>query len=174
VRLELSRRNVLSYKVWWFEADPPSAWPVQALGAISTHDLPTVAGVAGGADLAAQRRLQLEPDEEAAAELHIKLMSRTGSNQATPAAEVVARAYADLAAAPCLLLAASLDDALALEERPNMPGTTDEWPNWRLGLPVMLEEVEQMALPRRIAASLSRPARSGEPPAMSPEAGGDP
>jgi 4-alpha-glucanotransferase len=173
-RLELSRRHVLSYKVWWFEADPPSDWPAQALGAISTHDLPTVAGVAGGADLAAQHRLDLEPDIEAAAELHDKLMSRTGSDEDTPAPEVVARVYADLGTAPCLLLAASLDDALALDERPNMPGTTDEWPNWRLALPVTLEEIEQMALPRRVAASLSRPGPAPRPSAMSPEAGGDP
>jgi 4-alpha-glucanotransferase len=174
VRVTLAGRNVLSYKVWWFEADPPSAWPAQAFGALSTHDLPTVAGVASGGDLAAQRRLHLEPDEEAAAELRARLMSRTGSDQATPGPEIVARAYADLASAPCLLLAASLDDALALEERPNMPATIDEWPNWRLGLPVPLEEVEQMTLPRRIAASLSRPALSGGPTAMPPEAGGGP
>ncbi len=100
VRLELSRRDLLSYKVWWFEADPPSAWPGHALGAMSTHDLPTVAGVATGSDLAAQRRLHLEPDEEAAAALRTKLMNRTGSDQTTPAPEVVARAYADLAARP--------------------------------------------------------------------------
>jgi 4-alpha-glucanotransferase len=71
-------------------------------------------------------------------------------------------------------LAASLDDALALEERPNMPGTLDEWPNWRLGLPIPLEEVEQMALPRRIAASLSRLAPPGQPAAMAPEGGDGP
>lgn len=168
-RLDLSRRNLLSYKVWWFEADPPSAWPAQAFGAISTHDLPTVAGVAGGADLDAQHRLRLEPDAEAAGELQARLMSRTRSDPATPAPEVVARVYADLGHAPCLVLAASLDDALALEERPNMPGTVDEWPNWRLGLPVSLEEVGQMVLPRRIAASLSRPALPRQPAALPPE-----
>jgi 4-alpha-glucanotransferase len=174
VRLELSRRNLLPYKVWWFEADPPSAWPGSAFGAITTHDLPTVAGVASGADLAAQRRLGLEPDEAAVTDLHDRLLSQTESDPATPAPEIVARVYADLATAPCLALAASLDDALALEERPNMPGTVDEWPNWRLGLPVPLEELEQMALPRRIAASLSRPGPGGEPPAMPPQAGPGP
>jgi 4-alpha-glucanotransferase len=174
VRTELSRRDLLSYKVWWFEADPPSAWPASAFGAVSTHDLPTVAGVAGGADLAAQHRLGLEPDEEAATDLQNRLMSRTASDPATPAPEIVARVYADLGTAPCLALAASLDDALALEVRPNMPGTVDQWPNWRLGLPVPLEELEQMALPRRIAASLSRPGLESEPPAMSPRAGPGP
>ena len=171
VRLELARRDVLSYKVWWFESDPPSTWPVRALGAISTHDLPTVAGVAAGSDLAAQRRLHLEPDEEAVAELQARLLRRTASGETTPATEVVARVYDDLAAAPCLLLCASLDDALALEERPNMPGTVDEWPNWRLGLPVSLEELEAAALPRRIAAALGRRTATGEA-AMSPESGG--
>ena len=27
-------------------------------------------------------------------------------------------------------------DAIGVEERPNMPGTVDEWPNWSLALPV--------------------------------------
>ena len=79
--------------------------------------------------------------------------------------------YDDLATAPCLLLCASLDDALAVEERPNMPGTVDEWPNWRLALPVPLEELERAALPRRIAAALGRRATTGAG-AMSPERGG--
>ena len=108
-----------------------------------------MAGVASGADLAAQRRLGLEPNEAAAADLHAKLMSRTGFGPGHPrAGDCRPRSTPISAAAPCLLLAASLDDALAVEERPNMPGTVDEWPNWRLGLPVPLEELEQMALPR--------------------------
>jgi 4-alpha-glucanotransferase len=30
-----------------------------------------------------------------------------------------------------------------VHERPNVPGTTTEFPNWRLALPIPLEEVEQ-------------------------------
>ena len=41
------------------------AWPEQALAAVTTHDLPTVAGLWTGADLAAQRALGLAPNEEA-------------------------------------------------------------------------------------------------------------
>jgi len=40
---------------------------------------------------------------------------------------------------------------LAVEERPNMPGTVDEWPNWSIALPLPLEEIEGLALPRAIA-----------------------
>ena len=35
-----------------------------------------------------------------------------------------------------------------------MPGTVDDWPNWRLALPEPLEEIERLELPRAIAASL--------------------
>ena len=67
---------------------------------------------------------------------------------------MIERVYADLARAPCLLLTASLEDALAVEERPNMPATVDERPNWRLALPLPLEDLEPLELPKAIAASL--------------------
>jgi len=161
VRRTLAERNLLSYKLWWFQQARPRNWPAKALGAVSTHDLPTIAGVLSGSDLAGQRRLGLEPNEEASARLRTKLLARTESDDSTPVAEVVSRVHAELATAPCVLLTASLDDALAVEERPNLPGTVDELPNWRLALPVPLEELEAMELPRVIAAQLS--SRSGPP-----------
>ena len=45
VREALRDSGVLSYKLFWFEPRRPSEWPDQALGAVTTHDLPTVAGV---------------------------------------------------------------------------------------------------------------------------------
>jgi 4-alpha-glucanotransferase len=54
-------------------------------------------------------------------------------------------------------VAATLDDALAVEERPNMPGTTDEWPNWSLALPVPLDEISAQPLVAEIAQLLRRP-----------------
>ena len=44
---------LLSYRLAWFEAKPPEGYPAQALAALTTHDLPTAAGVWTGADLAA-------------------------------------------------------------------------------------------------------------------------
>ena len=61
VRTELRARGVLSYKVLWFEDRPPSEYPVQALASVSTHDLPTVAGMWTGSDLDDQRKLGMEP-----------------------------------------------------------------------------------------------------------------
>jgi 4-alpha-glucanotransferase len=125
------------------------------MGSVTTHDLPTVAGVLTGSDLAEQRRLNLQPNEEAANELHTKLVTGADAEPGTAVDTVIRRVYADLARAPCLLLTASLDDALAVEQRPNLPATVDERPNWRLALPAPLDEFEQLELPKAIAASLN-------------------
>lgn len=156
VRDDLAERNVLSYRVYWFEERPPAAYPERALAAVTTHDLPTVAGLWTGRDLQAQRDLDLEPNEESTAAIKQRLVTRLGLEETTPVAEVVARVHDDLGRAPCTLLAATLDDALAVDRRPNMPGTTDAWPNWSIPLPGPLEEIERDPGPRRIAAALRR------------------
>ncbi|HUE60947.1 MAG TPA: 4-alpha-glucanotransferase [Acidimicrobiales bacterium] len=159
VRADLRERDVLSYRVWWFEPEPPEAWPRKALGAVTTHDLPTVAGVFDGSDLEAQRRLGLAPNEESSRKLRQRLLERTGCGERSDLATVIERAYADLSRAPCLLLSVSIEDAVAVPDRPNMPGTIDEWPNWRVALPFSLEEIESQPLPAAIAEHLNRGAR---------------
>jgi 4-alpha-glucanotransferase len=54
------------------------------------------------------------------------------------------------------LLTATLEDALAVRERPNLPGTTTQWPNWRLALPAPLEALRRHPLARSIARALRR------------------
>jgi 4-alpha-glucanotransferase len=152
-RRALGERQVLSYRVWWFEERPPAEWPEPAMAAVTTHDLPTVAGVLSGSDLQAQRDLGCHPNEEAAAGLARKLDQRVAGGDPEAVIEAV---YADLATAPCDLLVATLEDVLAVEERPNMPGTTDQWPNWSLALPVPLEELQRRRLPVRVAERLGR------------------
>jgi 4-alpha-glucanotransferase len=159
VRPELAERRVLSYRLLWFEDQPPASWPEQALGAVTTHDLPTVAGVWDGSDLAAQQALDLSPNEEGAAAMLSRLTAWTGAPGDAPAGEVVGLAYDALAGAPCRLLTASLDDLAVVEERPNMPGTVDEWPNWSIALPIPLEELEEAPLAERLAAALGRGVR---------------
>lgn len=157
VRADLAARQVLSYRLWWFEDTPPSGWPAQAMAAVTTHDLPTVAGMLTGSDIQAQRDIGAAPNEESSAKLAAKLSERAPG---TEAETVIEEVYADLAGAPCDLLVATLDDMLAVQERPNMPGTTDLWPNWSLALPVPLEEWAKGPLPGRIAYHLNRPGRA--------------
>ena len=55
---------------------------------------------------------------------------------------------------PSAVIVATLEDALAVAERPNMPNTTAEWPNWSLALPCPLEAIESHPLVRAVATAL--------------------
>lgn len=156
VRAELADRGVLSYRLVWFEEEPPAEYPRQALAAVTTHDLPTIAGLWTGTDLADQEEIGMEPNEEGTRELRERLKKVAGVDEDAPVQEVVTATYEALSHAPCLLLTAGLDDALGVQRRPNMPGTTDQWPNWRIPLPLPLEEVETAPGPRAVAAALDR------------------
>jgi 4-alpha-glucanotransferase len=80
----------------------------------------------------------------------------TRAPASAPPAEVVARVHEALARAPSRIVTATLDDAMAVEERPNMPATHDEWPNWRLALPAPIETLKTSRLAKRIARALNR------------------
>jgi 4-alpha-glucanotransferase len=157
-REELAARGVLSYRLLWFEPTPPGGgeWPVQALAAITTHDLPTIAGLWSGADLEAQRALDLHPNEAATLVTRARLARWLGVDEDAPVEEVIVRAYQLLARSPCLVATATLEDALGVRERPNMPGTLEQWPNWTLALPRSLEELQQTPLVARVAAALNQ------------------
>jgi 4-alpha-glucanotransferase len=129
VRERLAANGILSYRVAWFEEDPPPKYPMLALAAMTTHDLPTVAGVWDGTD----------PD---AHKLQERLKELTGFSSETSVDEVTLRAYERLAASPCLIVTAALDDALGVQQRPNVPNTMER-PNWCLPLPKRLDELEQ-------------------------------
>jgi 4-alpha-glucanotransferase len=156
VRERLTDRGVLSYRVMWFEEGPTSRYPQVAMAAVTTHDLPTIAGLWSGADLAEQRALGLEPNEAALAAVRARLASATGAAPDEPIDDVIEAAHRRLAEAPSLLVTATLDDALAVIERPNVPGTTRERPNWSLALPTPLETLETTPLALRLAAALAR------------------
>jgi 4-alpha-glucanotransferase len=152
----LSKRSILSYRLVWFEKGPPRRYPRQALAAVTTHDLPTVAGLWTGADLEAQKRLHLAPNEEGTHEIHQRVAALTGATGRTSVTEVIARLHDVLADAPSRIVTATLEDAMAVDERPNMPASGDGWPNWSLALPKPLESLEQDGLASRIAGALRR------------------
>jgi 4-alpha-glucanotransferase len=156
VRERLADHGILTYRVMWFEDGPTSGYPELAMAAVTTHDLPTIAGLWRGADLSEQRALGLEPNEAALAATRKRLASVTGTGPGDSIEDVVAATHEALAAAPSLLVTATLDDALGVTERPNVPGTTNERPNWSLALPEPLERLETTALALRIARVLAR------------------
>jgi 4-alpha-glucanotransferase len=155
-REQLTERHVLSYRLVWFEQTSPARFPRQALAAVTTHDLPTIAGLWNGSDIEAQKTLGLSPNERGTRDIVARVRQMTGATARTSMEAIVARVHEALSAAPSRILTATLDDAMAVEERPNMPATTDEWPNWSIALPRPIEALEREGLPRRIARALSR------------------
>jgi len=155
VREALAEHGMLSYRLLWFEEDEPADWPATAVAAVSTHDLPTVAGLWTGADLAEQRSYDTGTDEELERG-RSALLERLGDLPSGASAEDAVRgAYRRLARAPSALLSATLDDAVAEERRPNLPGAGDR-PNWCLPLPVPVEDLAAHPLVTDIARTLGR------------------
>jgi 4-alpha-glucanotransferase len=156
VRERLAEHAVLSYRVVLFEPGPPPQYPELALAAVTTHDLPTIAGLWTGADFEALSAMGRPPDRSAYDEMRHRLRVTAGRPDDTPLHELIERVHAGLAQAPSRIVTATLDDALAVPERPNMPGTVDEWPNWSLALPEPLEAIERAELPRATARALAQ------------------
>jgi len=160
LREEMAARDMLSYRLLWFEEEPPANWPVTALAAVTTHDLPTVAGLWTGADLQDQRAGGLDADAASTEHLRDQLAELTAVPATAGAQEVIAAAYQALAQAPSRLLAATLEDAAGVELRPNLPGTTRAR-NWSLPLPLPLEDLMTAAGPAAIARTLDQACRAG-------------
>jgi 4-alpha-glucanotransferase len=152
----LAENRLLSYRLLFFESDPPPAFPALALSSVTTHDLATIAGIWTGAATAHMRSAQVTPNAEGLAALKKRLAELSGVAADAPLDVVIVETYRALAQAPSRILLATLDDALQVLEQPNMPGTTTTWPNWSLALPLTVEEIRDAKLPRQIAAALQR------------------
>ncbi|HVF54208.1 MAG TPA: 4-alpha-glucanotransferase [Actinomycetota bacterium] len=156
VRDEMRARNMLSYRLMWFEDAEPEDYPELGLAAVTNHDLPTIAGAWSGADLDEQRSLGLDVDDDAADGLIERMSKVAGVTRDAPPKDAIAAAYAALARTPSLLKVATLEDALEVELRPNIPGTTsDVRGNWSGRLPVSLEDLDELELPHTIAGALN-------------------
>ncbi len=155
VRRMLAAAQILSYRLLYFQNTPTTKYPKLAMAAVTTHDLPTIAGLWSGSDLAAQESLGLQPDAMAIAVIRDRLRKMARLPEGAAAHEVVQAAYTALARAPSAVITATLEDALAVEERPNMPATTWPWPNWCIALPEPLETLVESPLAAAIASSLA-------------------
>jgi 4-alpha-glucanotransferase len=158
----LAERNIASYRVLWFEDDEPSTWPALSLATVTTHDLPTVAGLWSGADVddvLASSDMAEDDVRDGRAEL-LERLARAGvqpGDEVGGADGVVAAAYRRLGGAGSLLLALSLEDALLEERRPNIPGTTaDQRDNWCIPLPLALDDLVTARPPADLLAGLRR------------------
>ena len=156
VRQTLADRRILSMRLVYFEDVPPSEYPWSAQALITTHDLPTVAGLWSGSDLADQEHSGVTPDAAAMAELRDRLQTVTGQSSEADVYDVILAAHAALSASPSAVIGATLEDALAVEERVNLPGTVaPQRQNWSIGLPRPIEELETDPFVARLAATMA-------------------
>ena len=164
MREALADWGVLSYRLLWFEEDRPTMYPSQALAAVTTHDLPTVAGLWSGSDGEELRALGIDVNEESTEGIKKRLASWIEADESVPVGEVVVRTHGVLAEAPSMIVTATLEDALCVERRPNVPGTTDERPNWSIPLPLPLEAIEADPGVAAVARTLAGRGPSGDAP----------
>jgi 4-alpha-glucanotransferase len=166
----LADQQMLGCAVLWFARDEqapgtpllaPQRWPQSAAASISTHDLPTAVGFLRGEHVRARAALGLLKDEAAEgsqartdrAEL-VDLLRCEGLLRTDDEDEIVVAMHALLGRTPCRLLLVSPYDVVGETRQPNLPGTVDEYPNWRLPLPVTLEELQRDPRVTRVIAAL--------------------
>lgn len=155
----LADNEMLGCAVSWFTRDesapgepllPPAKWPSRAAASLSTHDLPTAAGFLRGEHVRARADLGLlddVPGEQSVADKEraewVELLRSEGLLSGADADEpaIITAMHRLLAATPSRLKLISPYDVLAEPRQPNLPGTVDEYPNWRLPLPETLEEL---------------------------------
>lgn len=150
VRTAMTRRRVFGYRIAWFEDEPARQWPADSLAALTTHDLPTVAGLWTGDDERARIAAGQPADAEAEATMRARLAHMSGLDPSSGGAHVDAdgidtvldAAHRGLAESGSDLAIATIEDAIGTVRRPNLPGTVDEYPNWRIPLPVSIEELD--------------------------------
>jgi 4-alpha-glucanotransferase len=157
VREKLADFAVLSYRLLWFEEKTPEHYPKLAVAAVSTHDLPTIAGIWSGSDFVEQDELHLQPQRHHSDQMREYLKRATHVNDSAPISEVIVKTHEALARSPAVVTLASMEDGLCAEKRPNLPSAHGEHrPNWCIPLPKKLEEIEKDATVLQIAARLKR------------------
>ncbi|MBQ0829223.1 4-alpha-glucanotransferase [Streptomyces tagetis] len=185
VREALRERGVLGTSVLWFERDgaaplPPERWRADCLATATTHDLPPTAARLTGADVALRDRLGLltrplsEERASARAETEgwLRLLTSLGllpppkaGADATDGASrreeaEIQAVHRFLLRTPARLVGLWLPDAVGDRRPQNVPGTWDQYPNWRLpladatGRPVTLEELMDSPRLRALAGVL--------------------
>ncbi len=175
LREDLAARGLHGTSLLWFERDGsgrpkrPGEWREASLATVGTHDMPPITGMLHGDHLALRDRLGLltRPLADEIADHRrtlagwLDLLAAEGLLATSPAtvlaaldsgssahdAEVVHALHGFLRRTPARLAGLALVDLVGERRTQNQPGTTDEYPNWRVpladasGRPVLLDDL---------------------------------
>lgn len=176
-RPALKKAGVLGYRVLYFDEDPAtdlgqSTALSPSLACLSTHDLPPLLGwwaaedisfgvLHGFLDAAAASIARAERQKRKRAMLQTLVEVGLIDRNASPSAadeilepEMVVALHRFLARTDSMLVALRLADIVGENRPTNIPGTSDEHPNWRLKLDVHLEELKELELFQRITDAM--------------------
>jgi 4-alpha-glucanotransferase len=177
IRDYLAERGVLGTEMVWFAHDrdgrpwPPARWRRGCMATVGTHDVPTVSGFLTGEQVTVRARLGLlnKPEERERAssdEMLARWQAALVANDLLPAglapdaAALTVALYGYLRLTPALLLGVSLPDAVGELRTQNIPGTSAEYPNWRIplcddrGRAVLLEDLPSSSLLRQVCGAV--------------------
>lgn len=160
--------NMLSYRVVYFGVSKdgqfiaPEQYPKLSLACISTHDMATLAGWWTGSDIKLRAETGRQTQDSTDRDLshrgrdrrallealdrdhilpteHSGMLSGTREMPVALSMELAVAIHRFGARTQSLLFAMQLEDAILSVRQPNLPGTTDEYPNWRIRSDVMIE-----------------------------------
>ncbi|ASU84846.1 4-alpha-glucanotransferase [Nocardiopsis gilva YIM 90087] len=166
VRDHLAERGILGTSVLWFERDGkgqprrPEEWRSECLATVATHDLPPVASFLSAEHVELRDRLGLlrrpAKEERADAEEQVAVwramlielgLLAPDTDPISAPADVVVALHAYLARTPARMIGVALTDVVGDRRMQNQPGTSTEYPNWRIpltsaeGEPILLDEL---------------------------------
>lgn len=176
----LADAGVHSYKVFFFEVAEdggyysPAHYKDQSMSALCTHDMPTLRGFWHCDDLKMGKELGLYPDEKQLEVLfddrlkckqeilnsvawHGRLPDCVGRDATLVAMDqhLSEALQLHLASGSSTLLSVQLEDWLEMDKPVNIPGTVNEYPNWRRKLSVGLDDIFAREEVNRIARRLT-------------------
>ncbi|WP_438315321.1 4-alpha-glucanotransferase [Candidatus Caldatribacterium sp. SIUC1] len=159
LRSVLRRSAMLSTRVFYFEREDssprhPQEYPRESYATLNTHDMPPFLAFLEGRDILLRKDLGIFTPEQAAVLLEdrkhfleecLKKLREWGflqEDNPTPQALLFAL-FRFLAATPSRVVSVSLDDLLESTTQVNLPGTVEEYPNWRCRLPLRWERLKE-------------------------------
>jgi 4-alpha-glucanotransferase len=174
----LARHGVLGTTMLWFAEEPdgaplrPEHWRRACMATVGTHDVPPIAGFLSGDQVRERARLQLlaapEGEELKRSEVLVSAwrdilvaLGLLAPGQPPSLDQLTVALYGFLARTPAVLVGVSLADAVGETRSQNIPGTSDEYPNWRIplcdqaGRAVLIEELPALPLVQATARAAS-------------------
>jgi 4-alpha-glucanotransferase len=180
IRAKLADNGVYSYRVFFFEQAPdggffsPSHYPEQSMSTLTTHDMPTLAGYWHCDDLTLGKELGIYPAEDILSTLyasrhhnkqsildtlhgHHSINDEVGRDvhnvKMSKALNFGMQLH--MASGSSALLSLQLEDWLEMDKPVNIPGTFNEYPNWRRKLTRHLQDIFNDSSLNELAANLT-------------------